>query len=216
MYTIRVFIADDHHVVVTGLAKLFEEHNRSANNTCSIEVVGHALSVSELMHGVTRPDVDVFITDLGFDSTKGDVSVITDVLEVAPNARLVVFSMRRHVQTISACYKSGVMAYVRKNDEMEHLIRAICAAARGEPYYVPKVLEQIAIANLYDPLGNLGEREKRLFLLLAQETDISKVENELGISEKTINNIVTNKIKPVLGITRRDFRPYAIKMGLIE
>ncbi len=216
MNTVRVFVADDHRVVIKGICECFEEIQAEGSKNSSIKVVGHATTSNELLDNANREDVDVFVTDLGFESTQGDVTIIEDIIKRRADARIVVFSLRRSVHTITACYRYGAKAYVTKSDDPDQLIQAVFAAAENRDYYVPRILQQIGMMSLRNPFGYLGEREKRLFILLAQNTDISIVERELGISEKTINNLVTNKIKPVLGVTRKDFRSFAIAKGLID
>lgn len=215
MTTIRAFIADDHPIVIRGLQNWFDEYN-SVKPEHLIKVVGYELSAAKLLSNVRRSDIDVFITDLRFADTRGDISIIASILKKRPDARIVVFSMRRNPLTIAACYRAGAKACITKNDEPLHLVHAIVAAASDNDYFVPAMLEQIGLASIRSPLNELSERDARLFILLAQQTDIKVIEKELGITEKTISNIVANSIKPVLGVTRKDFHTYALKAGLID
>lgn len=210
MKPINVFIADDHEIVRTGLTGLL------TTTLSSINVVGTACNVGELAKGVKRRDIDIFITDLGFEGTKGDIGVIKRVLDINNKAKIVVFSMRNKMPTIIGCYRLGAMGYVSKSADSSFLLEAVKKVNLGEKYFMPGILEKVGLSTLYDPLEKLEEREKSIFLLLAQNVDLSEVAKELSISEKRIQNIITDKIKPVLGVSRTGFRESAIRMGLID
>lgn len=215
MKTVRIFFADDHQIVIKGILDIFNEFNQHESDR-HIEVVGFCDTSAELLNNVNRNDVDVFIIDLGFASTRGDISIINMILEKNQDAKVIVFSMRKNINTIAGCYRSGAKAYVSKGDNVDELMNAIFTVCDGDDYFVPGILDQIGLMSLRNPLGKLDERDAKLFLMLAQDYDMKDVEEELGISEKTIHNIITNKIKPVLGVSRKNFRALALKMGLIE
>lgn len=216
MKKVRIFFADDHQIVIKGLLEIFDEYNNQPKDDKLIQVIGYASTTEELLKNVSRKNIDVFMIDLGFSGTQGDISIIKMILEINPSARIVVFSMRKNINTIQGCYRAGAKAYVSKNESIQELIKAILAVAQNEDYFVPGVLDQIGLMSVRDPLAALDERDAKLFIRLSQNVDIKAVEQEFGISEKTINNIVTYKIKPVLGVSRKDFRLLALKMGLIE
>ena len=209
MKKIRVFTADDHHIVGAGLNDLL-------SNYSYIEIVGNSLDMDGLLKNSTRKDIDVYIIDLGFEGTRGDIGVIAKVLSINPKARIVVFTMRGKAPTILGCYRSGALAYVNKSADGDILIEAINSASEGKRYFMPGVLDKIGLSSIDDPLEQLGDREKKIFLLLAQNVDLSEVAKEFNITEKRIYNIITEKIKPVLGVSLKGFRDYAIKLGLID
>lgn len=216
MKKVRVFFADDHEVVIRGLTEIFEEFNAQHNTELFIDVVGHGTSSKSLLDHAKRTDIDVYITDLGFESTQGNISIIKLILMENPFANIIVYSMRNNVHTIGGCYNAGAKAYVKKSSATQHLIDALFTVANGGDYFEPGILSEIGLRAIRDPLGRLDEREKRLFLMLAQNIDVRAIENDLGISDKTITNLIATKIKPVLGVGRKNFREYALKMGLIE
>ncbi|MCX4030437.1 response regulator transcription factor [Endozoicomonas sp. SM1973] len=212
MKPINVFIADDHEIVRTGLTELLNNYV----GDFSINIVGSASNVDELTKNAKRKNIDIFITDLGFEGTKGDVGIIQKILDINRKAKIVVFSMRNKTPTIIGCYRLGAKGYVSKSADSGLILDAIQTVHSGEKYFMPGVLEKVGLSSLYDPLEKLDDREKTIFLSLAQNIDISDVAQELNISEKTIQNIITQKIKPVLGVSRSGFRDCAIRMGLID
>lgn len=213
---VSIFCADDHPIVLRGLFDTFDDFNQQNENGLNIIVAGHAATAATLLDNIDRNDVDVYVIDLGFESTRGDLSVIKSILAKQPEAKIVIFSMRKNINTIAGCYHAGAKAYVVKGESVDYLLEAIFTVANGHDYFMPGILEKIGYAKVRNPLSGLDEREARLFVLLAQNTEMSDVEKELGIAEKTINNIISTKIKPVLGVGRQGFRDLAIKMGIIE
>jgi DNA-binding NarL/FixJ family response regulator len=215
MKKVHVFIADDHEVVINGLKSSLDD-SCDNNGNQSISVIGCARTAVELLHNASRQDVDVFVIDLGFESTVGDTSIISMMLEKNPNARIIVFTARTSNSTLMDCYSSGAKGCVKKTGHFPNLFDAIFTVAEGNDYFEPGTLEKFGLMNIRNPLRGLDTREKTIFLELAKNPDIEKLAKRLDVSEKTIINIITNRIKPVLGVGRKDFRKLAIKLGLVE
>lgn len=218
MKTINLFFADDHEIVLRGLFEIFDEYNKqhAKERGIKLRVAGYAKKPDELRESITRTDIDVFITDLGFESTRGDIGIIKLMLEKNPAARMVVFSMRSNINTIAGCYRSGVKGYVTKANGVDALIDAIIDVAEGKDYFAPGVLDQIGLMSIRDPLAQLDEREVQIFTRLAEGVEIEDLAHDLGISEKTITNLISTKIKPVIGVSKKGFREAALKMGIID
>ena len=215
MDCIKVFCADDHGVVLSGLKTNFEDHNRS-NNSPYIELVGTANSAKELLANVKREDIDVFITDLGLESTRGGVAIVKLILDIKPFSKIVVFSMKSNIHTIMACYRNGAKGFVSKNQSTNDLIEAIACANNDRRYFKKGITDEIVLAHLDDPFSKLDEKAQKIFMMIAQNEDMETIQNELNITEKTVNNIISAKIKPILGVDRRDIKYLAFQMGLID
>ena len=216
MKTVRVYIADDHRVTIAGLQAAFAELSEEYSGEKTIQVVGSGISAADILDNMQRPDVDVFVTDIGYAGTKGDVSIVEMMLERNPSAKIVVYSMRSNINTIKACYAAGAKAHVKKESLLENLFEAIFIAADGDDYFEPGVIEQLARLNIRDPLHALNSRERTIFIELAKNPDIELLAKRLDISEKTILNIITTRIKPALGVSRKDFRRLALSLGVID
>ncbi|MBU6951616.1 response regulator transcription factor [Hahella sp. HN01] len=209
MTKINVFLADDHDIVISGLRDMLCQYPH-------IDVVGHASTEADLMENASREDVNVFVVDLGFKGTKGDISLIRRLKERNEHIRVVIFSMRENIHTISGCYTMGAQGYVKKSASLKLVVEAIETVAQGDDYFAPGVLESIGMKAVRDPLRKLDDREKQIFLMFAQGSDMTEVASELNLSEKRINNLITEKIKPVLGVSRTGFRECAIRLGVID
>lgn len=215
MKKIGIYFADDHEIVLTGLKEIIYDFNAKSSDI-NFDIVGFSSTSDELLNNSTNVDVDIFIIDLGFKSTKGDITIINMILKKNKDAKIVVFSMRANINTIIGCYKSGVKGYVSKSSNTTELINAILTVSKGDDYFMPGILDKIGMMSIRNPLASLTEREAKIFLMLSQNINIKDVEKELGISEKTINNLITSKIKPVIGVSKKNFREVALKMGLID
>ncbi|MCL1125849.1 response regulator [Shewanella surugensis] len=216
MQTVNVYIADDHEIIINGLIELLNKFNTDNHNHKYINVVGRGETAESLMGNIERDDVDVFISDLGFEGTKGKMSIVKSMLEVNALANIIVFSMRENINTIIACYQAGAKAYITKKGSMVRIFDAIFTVADGGTYYAPGVLDKIGLQTLNNPLKGLDERDQQVFIMLAERVEVEAICEELNITEKTISNIITNKIKPVLGVNKKDFRKKAIALGLVE
>lgn len=209
MESIKILIADDHVMIANALSSML-------NNSAICEVVSVAHSVDDLLEQAKTQKVDVFIVDLGFKGTVGDVGIIDVLRKVKPEAKIIICSMRSNLHTIKACYKLGALAFVNKDSNPDDLIKAVERAGKGERYFIPSVLAQVGEAWVDDPLEGLSERERKVFMLFVEGASMEEVIKEVGLSKQSINNLINDRIKPVVGTSRSGFKEAARKMGLIE
>jgi DNA-binding NarL/FixJ family response regulator len=218
MKKIRVFFSDDHDVVIKGLAETIDDYNSSENPERIIEIAGVSKTAEGLLENIIRTDIDVFITDIGYSSLQGDPTIVKLLLQKNPNAKILVFSTFNNPHIKTGSYSFGAYGYIpkRADKSLQRVIEALIAISDGKDYFIPEALEEMLKAALRDPLRSLEPREKQLFLMLAHEKPLAEVEKEMGISKKTIDSIITNKIKPVVGGSRKDFPAIARRLGLVE
>lgn len=209
MEPLKILIADDHIMIANALSSLL-------NNSPACNVISIAHSVDDLLKQANKIEVDVFIVDLGFKGTVGDVGIIDVLRKVKRDAKIIICSMRNNLHTIKACYKLGALAFVNKDSDPDELIKAVEMAGKGERYFIPSVLAQVGEAWVDDPLEGLSERERNVFMLFVEGASMEEVIEEIGISKQSINNLINERIKPVVGTSRSGFKEAARKMGLIE
>ena len=217
MKKIKVYCADDHKMLIKGMASTFSSFNTDNRYDYEIEMVGFGATADELIKSSENGYIDVFVIDLGFEGTKGDVAIIEKLFSKRPEANIVVYSMRKSVHTIHTCYRRGVKSYVTKNDKLEELINAIIHASKGECYHPKGQLEKLGLFSIQEnPIEKLDKREQEIFMMIAQGADFRFVCNKFDLTERSMMNLITTKIKPVLGVSRTGFRDLAVKLHLIE
>jgi DNA-binding NarL/FixJ family response regulator len=186
---IRVVLVDDHPVFRIGLAALL-------SSLPGITVVGQAAgAVQGRALLLERDDVDVAVVDLDLGDGSG-VDVIRDVLRARPDLRVLVVTMHDDDQAVAASVRAGARGYLLKSASPDAVERAVRAAAAGEMILSPQVAER-AMAYVLGgrtaaraPFPQLTDREREVLDLVAAGLDNTGIARHLGLSAKTVRNVV--------------------------
>ncbi len=208
---ITVFISDDHAVVRKGLVDIFSHHG--------ITVVGEAATLQETLDHGGDHNPQVLVLDLNMNTTSG-VQTVEQVLDVHPDAHILIFSMRESLNTIRATYQLGIKGYVTKSSGPELLIDAVKKIATGRNYYMPGIAERIleydtSADKELDPREVLSAKELAIFKLIALGKPNPAIAQELGITAKSVANR-TLDIRRKLGIRLTSFEWIARKYNLLK
>jgi DNA-binding NarL/FixJ family response regulator len=208
---IRVMLADDHPIVMTGFAMSLEE--------AGMEVVGQAKSPSEAaaMYDELRPDV--LVLDIRFGTELTGLDAAHNILKADPNARIVFLSQFDQDSLIKETYRLGAHAFVTKDCDPADLATAVRHARDGKLYFLPQIasrLASLAVRGDVSPQSQLDERGLEIFKLMAEGLTNAEIAEKLNLSTKTISNI-SQSVKEKLGVHRQAYiTRLAVKHGLIE
>jgi two-component system response regulator DevR len=195
---IRVVLVDDSTVVRMGLKVLLE-------GTGDIGVVGEAGSVAEsaLVCARTRPEVvllDIRLPDgSGFDACRA-------ILAHDPDTRILVLTSVADDSLLDKAIHAGAHGYLLKEIDAQGLVQAIRDVASGksilDPEVTARVLSLVKSGGSHAALSTLSPQERRVVALIASGRTNKEVGSELGLSEKTVKNYLSN-IFEKLNISRR-------------
>ena len=206
---IRVVIADDHHVVRTGLEQLLGTFD-------DVGIVGVAANGEEAVErcAVERPDVALI--DLEMPGIDG-VEATSRIRSISPDTSVVVFTSFSDRDRIVRALDAGAIGYLLKDAEPAVLHDAILAAARGEAPLDPKAAaELLAERSAAAPTERLSGREREVLILVAEGSANKQIARRLGISEKTVKGHLTN-IFQALGVgDRTQAALWAERHGLLR
>lgn len=209
--SIRVFLADDHRLLVEGFRHALKDFN--------IDVVEVAYSLNGLINRYFEVKPDVLVIDVRFDSknvAENGLDICEELLAKDPKAKIIVFSQFDDQYIIEGAYKIGALAFVLKDESTEILDQAIRTVAEGREFFSPQVAQLLARSSVKDrnPTKLLDEKELRAFLLTADGESLSEVAEAMNLSTKTVGNLLKS-IKAKLDIdTSSDFTKVAIRFGL--
>jgi DNA-binding NarL/FixJ family response regulator len=211
----RIVIAEDHDVVRRGVRDLLARH-------AGWEIAGEARTGRQALDMVRRARPDVVIVDLSIPELAG-VEVIRQVRTERPETALCVFTMHEDAIFVGDALAAGARAYVLKSEPASHLVGAVEALARREPYFSPWVTDLVvqALVQAHAEPGSgfedpLTEREHEVAQLLVGGLGSRAISARLGITTKTVD---THRaaIKQKLGLrSMADLVRYAIRHRLIE
>jgi two-component system invasion response regulator UvrY len=208
---IRVLLADDHPIVMSGFALSL--------GTMGIEVIGEVTTPTEAveMYGTLQPDV--LMMDLRFGALLTGLDAAKTILKRHPTANIVFLSQFDQDALIKQTYSIGGRAFITKDCSAADLAQAVTDASNGEVYFLPRIAKRLANLSVKgdnSPGALLDPRELEIFVLTAKGKTNPEMAEQLGLSQKTISNI-THSMKIKLGTGRiADLTLLAVKYGYVE
>jgi DNA-binding NarL/FixJ family response regulator len=185
--SIRVLIADDQHIVRTGLTMLLDAQP-------DIEVVGAAADGHEAVRLAVRlrPDVGLFDIRMplldGIEATRRLAG--PDVADPLPIVVITTFDLDEYVHQ---ALRAGARGFLLKDAGPALLTQAIRAAADGDALIAPSVTVRLLAAFAHSPTGAarqplepLTAREEEVLVPVAQGRTNDEIATELFISTSTV------------------------------
>jgi len=208
---IRVMLADDHPIVMTGFAMSLAAQG--------MEVTGQAKTPSEAVAMYAEQKPDVAVLDIRFGTELTGMDAAQNILKADPQAKIVFLSQFDQDSLIKETYRLGAHAFVTKDCDPADLAEAVRQAYAGKLYFPPQIAERlasIAVRGDVSPQSQLDERSLEIFKLMAEGLTNNEIAERLNLSSKTISNI-SQSVKEKLGVHRQAYiTKLAVKYGLIE
>jgi two-component system response regulator NreC len=182
---IRIFLADDHAVLRTGL-KMFI--NSQPDMICVGEA-GDGASTLELARSL-RPDL--LLLDLSMPGL-GGLDTLPEICRQIPTTRVLVLTMHTEEDYLHQALSQGAVGYVLKQAVDQELLSAIRAAMRGEIYIHPAMTRAL-LDQMISPTqqpdermeASLSEREREVLLWVARGYTNQEISDQLALSVKTV------------------------------
>lgn len=212
---IRILIADDHSLFRQGLRSLLEAEE-------DLRVIGEAANGREALRGALETHPDVVLMDIQMPGLDG-VEATKEILKEFPEAKVVMLTMYRQDAYVFEAVKAGARGYLLKDVDAETLVDAVRRVNEGEVLLDAELAEQIIhdFRAKRDVLpkahhADLTDREVQILRLLAQGATNQEIADELGISEKTVRNRLSEIFSKLHLNNRTQAALYAIREGLAD
>lgn len=208
---IRVFVADDHPVVRTGLEALI-------NTEPDMDVVGTAEDGEATVRRVLKLQPDVTLLDLKMPLKSGQ-EAIEEIKESDPDARILVLTSFGDDDTVFAAIKAGALGFLLKDSTPIELLQAIRNVHEGKSSLHPdialKLVKELSRPSDLPPTAEpLTEREEEVVKLVAQGLSNQEIAERLTITERTVRAHVSSILGKLHLANRTQAALYAIKEGL--
>ena len=212
----KILIVDGHRVVIEGIKSSLQEHPE-------FEVVGEAIDGLQAVEFLKTLKPDIVIMDISMPNLNG-IEATKQINQSNPETRIVIYTMYSDKELVIDLFKAGISAYVLKDDPLSDLILALNAVKGGGTYFstmAPTILlrhmeELEEKSTEEDSFDTLSQREKEVFLLLAEGKSIKKIAGELFISPKTVESHKYNIMEKLQATSIVDLTKIAIRKNLIK
>jgi len=207
--TIKVVIADDHHVVRKGLLFFLKTQKE-------LEVVGEAADGQEVVELVEKLKPDVVLIDLVMPIMDG-IEATRRIKELSPETKVLILTSFSDQDHVIPAIRAGASGYQLKDIEPDQLLEAIKSIYKGENQLHPRVASHV-MAHLYNgekreenPVNELTNREKEVLAEIAKGKSNKEIAATLVISEKTVKTHVSNILAKLNLADRTQAALYAVK-----
>ena len=179
--TIRVVIAEDQGMVLGALAALLEIEG-------DISVAARALDGREALDAVLAHKPDVFITDIEMPKMTG-LEVAAELKRLRTGTRVVIVTTFARSGYLRRALEAGASGYLLKDRPAEELADAVRRVHQGL-----RVIDPELATEAWGELDPLTDRERQVLRLAGEGKASGDIAGELGLSEGTVRNYLSEAI----------------------
>jgi DNA-binding NarL/FixJ family response regulator len=212
--SIRVLIADDHHVVRRGLVFFLRTQK-------DLEIIGEAANGKEAIDQAKLLKPDIILMDLVMPEMDG-IQATKIIKQEQPDIKIMMLTSFSDQDHVIPALEAGASGFQLKDIQPDELVTSIKKIIGGENQLHPK-----ATSHLLANLSNKNKQEKNLLAeLTKRELDVLKeiangksnkeIAASLFITEKTVKTHVSNLLSKLKLADRTQAALYAVKNQLVD
>lgn len=215
---IRVALADDHHVVRSGIRSELERQP-------DIQVVGEASDGYEALTLVARVRPHVLLLDINMPGLPG--TAVAEQLSQMPDPQkgaadsfwppyVLILSAYCEPEYVYNLFAVGAKGYLLKDEAPERIVAGIRQVMRGEPALSLPV-QRVLLTRKSKPEHDLSARELEVLRLIAKGNTNEEIAETLVIAIGTVKNHVMNIYKKLPNVrTRSEAVAWAWENRIVE
>ena len=213
--SIRVLVADDQAMVRSGFRLLLGGEE-------GIDVVAEASDGREAVQKAARFQPTVVLMDIRMPDVDG-LEATRRIIEADPAARVLILTTFDLDEYVYEALRAGASGFVLKDDPPEQLIAAVRTVASGDALLSPtvtrRVIDKFSRAPRQEPprgLDELTEREREIFVLIAEGLSNAEIGSRLFISDTTVKTHITHLFQKLGLRDRVQAVVLAYRSGLVD
>ncbi len=187
---IRLFIVDDHQMMLDGIHAYFE-------NDTEIEIIGSSASYDNAIRQIINNalDFDILLTDLNLKNKTG-VDLIKKLQETGKEWKYIVLTMYFENSILAELKNIGVNGYLHKDAPQLKLREAVLEVAKGKKVFPESSKENLSYDfqlddfRVKDHFGGkykLSKRELQIALLVTDGKSTDEIAEALDLSPATVS-----------------------------
>jgi two-component system response regulator NreC len=214
--TIRILLADDHVILLSGLKALLSLE-------ADLDVVGEAHDGAEAVKLAKQVQPDVVLMDMNMPKMDG-LTALRAIKEQAPDIKVVMLTSVDDEAVLFKVVQAGGSGYVLKKAAEDELIEAIHTVHAGGAFVRPPVaqmlatefMEQVEAGELLEQFEKLTSREKEVLALLARGMTNPQIADKLVISVRTVETHRAHIMDKLGFKDRASLVAYALRHGYLS
>jgi DNA-binding NarL/FixJ family response regulator len=175
---IKVFIVDDHYMVIEGIRSLLQ-------NEKNIEWIGHAMNAESCLAFLKQQQPDVILMDISMPDKSG-IDLCKEVKQKYPSVFIVGLSTFNQQSFIQKMMDNGASGYVLKNATQDELLEGIEIVMKGRTYLSDEAGKALR-KNDDSDAPVLTRREKEVLELIAEGMTNNEIATKLFLSSTTVD-----------------------------
>ncbi|MEH7107645.1 response regulator transcription factor [Bacillus sp. JJ1764] len=212
--SIRILIADDHHVVRRGLVFFLRTQQ-------GLEIIGEASNGKEAVEQAKLLQPDLILMDLVMPEMDG-IQATKMIKTTQPDIKILMLTSFSDQDHVIPALEAGASGFQLKDIEPDELVSSIKKIMNGENQLHPKATSHLlaSLSNKRNPEKNLIEeltkRELDVLKEIASGKSNKEIASSLFITEKTVKTHVSNLLAKLELADRTQAALYAVRNDLVK
>ncbi len=206
---VKVFIIDDHPMVVAGLNSLLGQLEK-------IEVAGAVSNAFDAIPFLKKTKIDVILLDINLPDISG-IDLCKKIHQEFPEIKILGISTFSERSYISRMIENGASGYLIKSASAEEIAAAIDTVLQNKMYLsisLEHLTKPLSIAPS-DNLPALTKREKEILQLISEGLTNNQIADKLYISPLTVDSHRKNLLTKLNVNNTASLIKLAVQNGLI-
>ena len=174
----KVFITDDHYMIVEGIRSLLQHEK-------DIEWLGHSMNAASCLAFLQQQQPDILLMDINLPDKSG-IDLCKEVKDKYPSIKIIGLSSYNQQSFIQKMLDNGASGYVLKNANREELVEAIETVMSGQKFLSLEAVSTI-IKNEDSKIPIVTRREKEILILISEGLTNHEIGEKLFISTTTVD-----------------------------
>jgi DNA-binding NarL/FixJ family response regulator len=209
---IRILLADDHHIVRSGIRQLLEDAK-------DLQVIAEAGDGEEAQSLIEQHKPDVAVLDIQMPKASG-IEVTRWVRAHFPEVGVLILTAYNDDPYVMAVLQAGANGYVLKTAKADELIQAVRDVYEGKSALDPAVTRKLmnSLFRKTEPVTGepLTDRELDVLRLAAKGYTNKAIGMQLGISDRTVQGHLAHIFDKMQATSRTEAVMRAVSLGWIS